>query len=77
MLHSPDHVYLLVLTEAGVGPLGGGALPPAVPVVGQAGLAVVPRGAVLAQADAAALGVLGVTGNISSGKYLSICKKYL
>ena len=44
-------------------------------MVGQAGLAVVPRGAVLAQADAAALGVLGVTGDISSGKYLSICKK--
>ena len=44
-------------------------------MVGQAGLAVVPRGAVLAQADAAALGVLGVTGDISSGKYLLICKK--
>ena len=46
-------------------------------MVGQAGLAVVPRGAVLAQADAAALGVLGVTGNISSRKYLSICKIFV
>ena len=55
------------LTEAGVSILRGCPLPAPVPVVGQTGLAVVARGSVFTQADAAAALVLRVAGDADVG----------